>query len=130
MPRWAILASANSVRIRAKERAEEAGVVVELPSSPGSRIRGRRANGVVVFGGIPYAEAPVGALRFARPVPRRPWSGTLDRTRPAPGAPQRPSSLARLIGMTCPEQDDDCLHVTIWTPSCSPDAHRPVLFWI
>ncbi|AKV00387.1 Carboxylesterase type B [Labilithrix luteola] len=30
-------------------------------------------------------------------------------------------------------QDEDCLHVTVWTPSCSPPRSgpaRPVLFWI
>lgn len=99
----------------------------------GGAVRGRRRDGVVMFGGIPYAEAPVGHLRFAPPVPRRPWAGVRDCTRPAPGALQRPSALAKLIGMSCAIQDEDCLHVTVWTPSCTPRTSpkgRPVLFWI
>jgi carboxylesterase type B len=28
------------------------------------------------FLNIPYAEAPVGQLRFAKPQPKKPWNGT------------------------------------------------------
>ncbi len=96
----------------------------------GGDVRGRRSNGVTAFYGIPYAEAPVGALRFAPPVRRRPWGGVFNATDPAAGAPQRPAALAQLIGMSCPVQDEDCLHVTVWTPSCAPERRRAVLYWI
>jgi len=39
------------------------------------RLRGRREGGVAVFRGIPFAEPPVGALRFAAPRRARGWSG-------------------------------------------------------
>ena len=44
-------------------------------------VRGVREDGVCVFRGIPYAEPPVGALRFRPPVARRPWDGVRDATR-------------------------------------------------
>lgn len=92
--------------------------------------RGLVRNDCIFFGGIPFAEPPVGPLRFAAPAPRRPWSGVLDATRPAKGAPQRAALLPRLIGITCPDQSEDCLHATVWTPTCDPKANLPVVVFI
>ncbi|MBV8316142.1 MAG: carboxylesterase family protein, partial [Planctomycetaceae bacterium] len=36
-------------------------------------VRGRREDGLAVFRGIPFAEPPVGAARFAAPRPVRGW---------------------------------------------------------
>lgn len=36
-------------------------------------VRGRWDNAIAVFRGIPYAEPPVGARRFAAPVSAQPW---------------------------------------------------------
>jgi hypothetical protein len=36
-------------------------------------VRGRRADGLAIFRGIPFAQPPVDALRFAAPQPTRPW---------------------------------------------------------
>ena len=43
--------------------------------------------------GIPYAQPPVGELRFAPPKPAEPWSGTKDATEYGPWCPQ-PLSLS------------------------------------
>lgn len=54
------------------------------------RIQGEQADGVTRFLGVPYAAAPVGALRFAAPVAAQVWDGVRDATRPGPTAPQPP----------------------------------------
>ena len=47
----------------------------------GGALRGTHEDGVFAFRGIPYAEAPVGDLRFRPPQRRAPWDGVLDATR-------------------------------------------------
>ena len=44
--------------------------------------------------GIPYAEPPVGELRFAAPKPAKPWSGIKDATEYGASCPQ---PVTRLI---------------------------------
>ena len=91
------------------------------------RVRGVDVGGVVRFLGIPYAEDPVDDLRFAAPVPRRPWTGVRDATRPAATAQRLrfdpdPAIPEPIVAGT------DTLHVDVWAPS-EGSAH-PVLVWI
>lgn len=44
--------------------------------------------------GIPYAQPPVGELRFAPPKPAEPWSGIKDATEYGPWCPQPVSLVA------------------------------------
>ena len=50
-------------------------------------LRGGREAGLAVFRGIPFAEPPVGALRFAAPQPVRGWDGVRPARRVRPAAP-------------------------------------------
>lgn len=40
------------------------------------------------FLGIPYAEPPIGDLRFAAPKPAKPWTGIRDGAKYGPSCPQ------------------------------------------
>ena len=51
-------------------------------------VRGAREAGVAVFRGIPFAEPPVGALRFAAPRPVRGWGGVREAVSFGPPPPQ------------------------------------------
>src|SRR4051812_18892647 len=92
-------------------------------------LRGARDADVVQFRGVPYAEPPVGRLRFQPPQPVGAWPGVRDATRHGPIAPQPPSRLAHLMGDTARPQSEDCLTLTISTPAAGPGS-RPVLVWL
>ncbi len=91
---------------------------------------GRSAPGSIAFLGVPFAEAPIGPLRWAPPTPRKPWQGTLDATSfgPAPWQPTGGPLDGLVPGMGSEDQSDDCLNLNVWTPSI--DGLRPVLVWI
>ncbi|MGE0387787.1 MAG: carboxylesterase/lipase family protein [Gammaproteobacteria bacterium] len=91
------------------------------------RVRGAVEQGVVVFRGIAYAAAPIGALRWCRPQPAPPWAGVRDALAFGPMAPQviDPAVLAR-GGVSMGE---DCLSLNIWTPALDA-ARRPVLVFV
>jgi len=92
-------------------------------------VLGERDGGVLRFRAVPYAAAPVGALRFAPPAPADPWEGVRDSTRPGPIAPQPPSRLRLAMGEFAREQSEDCLTLHIATPEAD-GARRPVLVWL
>ncbi|MFB6838006.1 carboxylesterase/lipase family protein [Streptomyces sp. NPDC056361] len=93
-------------------------------------VRGeRRADGSSRFLGIPYAQPPVGDLRFAAPVPPEPWSEPLDATAYGPTAQRRPFAEVTTI----PEPSipgAGVLNLNVFTPDTAPAAGLPVLVWI
>ncbi len=93
----------------------------------GGVVRGRHEDGLAVFRGIPFAEPPVGRLRFAAPQPVRRWEGTREAFAFGPPPPQEPLSPA--IPTPTPG-GEDWLTVNVWTPDPDPAAKRPVMVWI
>ncbi|CAN7936945.1 unnamed protein product [Ixodes hexagonus] len=74
---------------------------------------------------IPFAEPPIGHLRFKEPVPKAPWRGTWNGTVRGSICHQisHPSNLG-----SSEEFTEDCLHLNIWAPSKA--TRSPVLAWI
>jgi para-nitrobenzyl esterase len=91
----------------------------------GGRIIGERQDGVRVFRGIPYAAAPVGALRWRDPQPAPRWTGQRLATRFAPACLQTGTSMP---GEPPWPSSEDCLHLNVWAPA-APGAPRPVIVW-
>lgn len=92
-------------------------------------VRGMESGGVVVWRGVPFAQPPLGTLRFRPPQPPQPWSGVRDATAFGPACPQPAFLFEQMLGAEAPPTDEDCLTLNVWSPAADA-AHRPVLVWI
>ncbi|QDZ13602.1 carboxylesterase/lipase family protein [Humibacter ginsenosidimutans] len=96
-------------------------------STTGGRGNSRSA----AFLGIPFAEAPVGELRFAAPVPKAPWDGVLDAVEFGATAQRGDQGVTLIPEPSIP--GDSTLNVNVFTPSpeaTAPGEGLPVLVWI
>jgi para-nitrobenzyl esterase len=93
-------------------------------------VRGRRdAAGVAAFRGIPFAQPPVGDLRFAAPRPARFWDGVRDAAVFGPPPPQSVYAVTPAPAAAPGSDPDDWLTVNVFTPDPGP-AGLPVMVWI
>lgn len=74
------------------------------------------------FKGIPYAQAPIGDLRFAAPVAITEYSSTVNASEFGAHCPQDESVIEDASA------NEDCLFLNIYTPDV--EGTYPVLFWI
>lgn len=102
------------------------------------RVRGINAADprIISYKGIPYAAAPVGALRWRAPQPAAPWEGVLDCSRFGPISMQAtpgldPSNLYAREWNVDPEipMSEDSLTLNIWTPAKTAGEKLPVFVW-
>ena len=101
----------------------------DVVKTAAGQVRGvARAKGGAEFLGIPYAEPPVGRLRWRAPVAKKKWSGIRD---------------AGAFGASCTQPDmgewnrhdaqtgqEDCLFVNVITPMWPAAKPLPVMMWI
>ena len=109
------------------------GTFVEVDTTAG-RVRGAwrgepgEASASAAFLGIPFAEAPVGELRFAAPVPKVPWEGVRDALEFGATAQRGDPGVTLIPEPSVP--GESTLNVNVFTPTPSTDAALPVLVWI
>lgn len=108
------------------------GPVVTLPVGA-VRGRWRGEPGTVgssaAFLGIPFAEAPVGDLRFAAPVPVGPWQGVREATRYGATAQRGDTGITLIPEPSVP--GEATLNVNVFTPRPGEQgAGVPVLVYI
>ncbi|HWD87621.1 MAG TPA: carboxylesterase family protein [Mucilaginibacter sp.] len=85
------------------------------------------STGIHSFKGIPFAQPPVGDLRWKEPQPAKNWDGVLKANHFGPNAMQKNvfgDMQFRSSGM-----NEDCLYLNVWTPAKSANAKLPVLVY-
>ncbi|MEU5702024.1 carboxylesterase/lipase family protein [Streptomyces aurantiacus] len=86
--------------------------------------------GTAVFRGIPFAEPPVGPLRFGAPRPARNWDGVRDAGRYGPPPPQSAAFGMDALAAGHADDDGNWLTLNVWTPDPGPGAGLPVMVWL
>lgn len=107
-----------------------AGTTAQALSGPVVHIADGELVGVAVdnvnqFRGIPYAQAPVGSLRWVAPQVPKPWSGQRDATRHGASCPQSPFPFADNL-----LNSEDCLFLNVYVPQGATSTPRPVIVWV
>lgn len=103
-------------------------ISTEIVSLKSGSFLGRRLNNILEFRGVPYAEPPIGTLRFSPPVPFKKSNSMLDATRDGAIPPQLPSRVDRVLGPINAVQSEDCLTLSIWSP-VHYENKLPVVIW-
>ncbi|KAF2422167.1 alpha/beta-hydrolase, partial [Tothia fuscella] len=94
--------------------------------------------------GIPYAEPPIGPLRFAAPKPYN-GSGTIVASKFSPDCPANVANFSNATVLNSPkgiilatlgqygrtlDVDEDCLSVNVWTKPGSGEKAKAVMLWV
>jgi para-nitrobenzyl esterase len=87
-------------------------------------LEGRYESGICSFKGIPFAQPPVGDLRWKEPQPVKNWDGVRKAVTFGPRAMQRP--LFGDMNFRSDGVSEDCLYLNVWTPALSADA-KPIV---
>ncbi len=106
----------------------------QTSSSPTVSITGGQIRGVVLadgranFLGIPYAQPPVGNLRWHEPVPPKPWTEVRDAS--TFGAPCAQAVLGDWNRRDAETSKEDCLFLNVITPAWPVKTPLPVMVWL
>ncbi len=99
------------------------GAAGERVSTTGGVVVGEMAGATWTYKGVPFAQPPVGDLRFRAPQPVACSAVERDARAYGPRCPQLDPDTDAFLG------DEDCLQLNLWAPAAAA-APRPVMVWI
>ncbi len=115
-----LLAASTSADDRAKaERVKTSTGVVEGSADAGTGVR--------TFKGVPFAEPPVGDLRWRPPQPLKKWKSVRQAKQFGPRCMQ--AAVFGDMNFRSASMSEDCLYLNVWTPAKSDKERLPVLVY-
>ena len=116
------LGQALSSVISAQAPAKAAGANPIVSIGTGQLSGSLTADGAAVFKNIPFAQPPVGDLRWREPLPAKAWTGVRDATSFGP--------MCNQSGNKQLPHSEDCLQLNVWTPKWPMTSRVAVMVWI
>jgi para-nitrobenzyl esterase len=114
--------------LKAGDRVETLNPITTVKVDAG-QLEGIVSSDILSFKGIPYAEPPVGDLRWREPQPVKPWQGVRKASEYGYDCVQKPvpgdsAASGAAFG-------EDCLKINVWRPATSKSEEKlPVIVWI
>lgn len=90
-------------------------------------LEGTDESGIRTFKGIPFAQPPVGQLRWKEPQQVKNWQGVRKADKFGPRAMQR--AVFGDMNFRSNGVSEDCLYLNVWTPARSGNERLPVLVY-
>src|ERR1700684_1395513 len=107
-----------------------------IVETSGGKIRGYARNGIHTFKGIPFRASTEGGARFMAPTKPTPWTVLPSSMQYGYAPPQAARTgwaedeNAWMFSWADGIQNEDCLHLNVWTPSINDNGKRPVMVWL
>jgi carboxylesterase type B len=98
-------------------------IEIEDGKLEGTVLKTRKGLNVYAFLNIPFAEPPIGKLRFQPPVPNKRWNGILNATQFGPMCMQNYQGSDK-------NMSEDCLQLNVFTKELSWIDLKPTIVYI
>jgi len=120
----ALVALAVTAMAACSQQPQEVTLQVKTQSGV---VEGFEQDGVKKFLGIPFAEAPVGELRWKAPQPVKAWEGVRE-AKQFGDDPMQPNVFGDM-NFRGPARSEDCLYLNVWTTAKTTSDGLPVLIY-
>lgn len=91
------------------------------------KLEGSYESGINVFRGVPFAQPPVGNLRWVEPQPLQHWQGVRQAKEFGPNPMQ--TNMFGDMNFGTKKMSEDCLYLNIWTPAKTFREKLPVFIY-
>src|SRR5262245_37095244 len=133
---WTSTSTRWRAAVNGSHSSEQSAMTTFTIATASGQLAGVDADGVAVFKGVPYAQPPVGDLRFQAPRPFTRWSGVREAFDYGARAMQSDDAWGIAPGLTeigaarIEPQSESCLYLNVWTATPIGNVRRPVMVWL